>query len=65
MDSETKYPYDDFLEVARLFDTETIEKYFHEILDDIPHEVMITGGYSTYPPIIENFDIINNVAYST
>lgn len=58
MDSETKYPYDDFLEVATLFDTKTIEKYFHEILDDIPHEVMITDGYSAYPAIIEKFDMI-------
>ncbi len=58
IDANTQYPYEDFLEYATLFDTEIIEKYFHQILDDIPHEIMITDGYSAYPSIIEEFNMI-------
>ncbi|WP_323735842.1 hypothetical protein PXD04_08100 [Methanosphaera sp. ISO3-F5] len=58
IDANTQYPYEDFLEYATLFDTEIIEKYFHQILDDIPHEIMITEGYSAYPTIIEEFKMI-------
>jgi len=58
IDANTKYPYDDFLEYATLFDSEIIEKYFHQILDDIPHEIMITDGYNAYPNIIKEFNMI-------
>lgn len=58
LDSKTMYPYNDFLENATIFDVELIEKYFHLVLDEIPHEVMVTDGYSAYPAIIESFDML-------
>lgn len=57
IDANTKYPYDDYLEYATLFDSEIIEKYFHQILDEIPHETMVTDGYSSYPSIIKKFNM--------
>ena len=57
LDSKTMYPYHDYLEDETLFDAELIEKYFHIVLDDIPHDVMVTDGYSAYPAIIESFDM--------
>ena len=58
LDAETMYPYYDYLENATLFDAELIEKYFHIVLDDIPHSAMVTDGYSAYPSIIESFDML-------
>ncbi len=58
IDAKTKYPYDDYLEYATLFDAEIIEKYFHQILDNIPHEIMITDGHMAYPNIIKEFNMI-------
>lgn len=58
IDAQTKYPYYDYLEEAVLFDAELIEKYLHVVLDDIPHEVLVTDGYQAYPSIIKKFDMI-------
>lgn len=58
LDSKTMYPYYDYLENATLFDADLIEKYFHLVLDEIPHEIMVTDGYSAYSDLIESFDMV-------
>lgn len=57
MDAKTLYPYKGLLDYESNFDSELISKYFHEVLDDIPHEIMITDGYSAYPSIIEEMEM--------
>ena len=58
IDSKNLYPYHDFLDNTRNFNDKLIKEYFHNILDDIPHEVMVTDGYKAYPEIIKEFDMI-------
>lgn len=55
MDAETLYPYKGLLDFESNFDCDLIGEYFHDVLDDIPHEIMVTDGYSAYPSIIEDF----------
>ena len=55
IDAETLYPYKGLLDFESNFDCDLIEEYFHDVLDDIPHEIMVTDGYSTYPSINEDF----------
>ena len=57
IDAETLYPYKRLLDFETNFDCDLIEEYFHEVLDDIPHEIMITDGYNPYPSIIEDFNM--------
>ena len=58
IDSKNLYPYHDFLDDTRNLNDKLIKEYFHNILDDIPHEVMVTDGYKAYPEIIKEFDMI-------
>ena len=55
MDAETLYPYKGLLDFESNFDCDLIGEYFHDVLDDIPHEIMVTDGYNAYPSIIEDF----------
>ena len=38
MDAETLYLYKGLLDYESNFDSELIRNYFHDVLDDIPHE---------------------------
>ena len=52
MDAETLYPYKGLLDFESNFDAKLIQEYFYDVLDDIPHEIMVTDGYNAYPSII-------------
>ena len=39
------------------FDSDIVCRYWHDIIDDLPHETMVTDGHTMYPPLFKEFNM--------
>ena len=60
LDAHTNYPYYTLLVPFEEFSQETLETYWHTVLDDLPKNSLTTDGYKAYDKIIDNFDITHH-----
>ena len=40
------------------FDSDIVCRYWHDIIDDLPHEAMVTDGHAMYPPLFKEFNML-------
>ena len=57
LDANTYYAHPMLLIDGDDFDSDIVCRYWHDIIDDLPHEAMVTDGHAMYPPLFKEFNM--------